>query len=208
MKEQKHKGPQVDSDIKSSVNNNNTEVKNKSDYSENKELNNNTKDILRKRAKLIALKNDVADTDVTEVSVLKFVLGAEEYAFETKYVREIVTLTNYTEIPGLPAFIHGVLNIRGQIVSIVNLKKLMNLPEKGLGEFNKIIMLENENMEFGVLADVIDGTSKIPSDSIQKKVIKLSDEGNKFLLGVTKDHLMIFDANKILNYEKLIINQI
>jgi chemotaxis signal transduction protein len=82
----------------------------------------------------------------------------------------------------------------------------MNLPEVGLGELNKVIIIENDHMEFGILADVIRGTSTISVKSIQKKLTNLSDIGNEFLQGVTKDQLIIFDAEKLLNYDQIKIN--
>jgi purine-binding chemotaxis protein CheW len=165
-----------------------------------------TKSILSKRARIMSIKkvDEIAVSD--NITVIEFILSGEVYAIETHYVREVYPLTDFTVIPGLPPFVVGVINVRGQIISVINLKKLMNLPEVGLGELNKVIIIENDHMEFGILADVIRGTSTISVKSIQKKLTNLSDIGNEFLQGVTKDQLIIFDAEKLLNYDQIKIN--
>lgn len=163
--------------------------------------------ILKERAKTLSAKEVEEKTDDNNISVIEFVLGKEVYAFETKYVREIYPLKDFTVIPGLPSFILGVINVRGQIISVVNLKKLINLPEKGIGELNKVIIIENEKMEFGILADVINGTASINTNTIQNKLNNSSEMANAFLQGITRDHIIIFDANKILNYKDIIIKQ-
>lgn len=175
--------------------------------SEKRGLSENSKTILRQRAKILSIEESEEKTDDNNISIIEFVLGKEVYAFETKYVREIYPLKDFTVIPGLPSFILGVINVRGQIISVVNLKKLINLPEKGIGELNKVIIIENSKMEFGILADVINGNTSINISSIQNKLNKSSELANVFLQGVTRDHVIIFDANKILNYKEIVIKQ-
>ena len=163
-------------------------------------LSEDSKSILKERAKKLSVREVEEKTDDVNISVIEFVLGKEVYAFETKYVREIYPLRDFTVIPGLPTFILGVINVRGQIISVVNLKKLINLPEKGIGELNKVIIIENEKMEFGILADVINGTTTININTIQNKLNNSSELANVFLQGITKDHIIIFNYNKILHY--------
>ncbi len=170
-------------------------------------LSDKTKSILKARAvKLSTILEKEKHDD--ELFVIEFILGKEVYAFENEYVREVITLTKYTAIPGLPSFILGVVNVRGEIISVINLKKLINLPEKGIGELNKIVILENENMEFGVLADSIIGMRNIKSGSVQESMSGISDMLKEFLYGVTKeDNTIILNADKMLNSDKLLINQ-
>lgn len=165
-----------------------------------------TKSILSKRARIMSVEK-LVETDINEnITAIEFMLSGEVYAIEAKYVREVYPLTDFTVIPGLPPFVVGIINVRGQIISVINLKKLMNLPERGLGELNKVIIIENDQMEFGILADIIQGTTTISVHSIQKKLTNLSENGHEFIQGVTKDQLIIFDTEKLLSTDQIKIN--
>jgi purine-binding chemotaxis protein CheW len=90
---------------------------------------------------------------------------------------------------------------------VIDLKKFFSLPEKGLGELNKVIIVHNERMEFGILADIIHGTRSVAPDSIQTSLPNISGIGAEYLKGVTNEHLIILDAQKILEDENIIVNQ-
>lgn len=164
--------------------------------------------ILKSRAKALATEKQDEISKQDFIEIIEFRLGSENYAFETEYVREVYLLNNFTPIPGLPAFVVGIVNIRGQILSIIDLKSLFNLPLAGLGELNKIIILKNENMEFGVLADIIIGTHSVSLSSLNKSYAKMPGIGAEYLKGVSSEHLIILNAESILEDEKIIINQL
>ncbi|MBU0474487.1 MAG: chemotaxis protein CheW [Bacteroidetes bacterium] len=163
--------------------------------------------ILKIRAKSLSLQKTEYDSNQENINIIEFLLGTESYAFETEFVREVCLLNNFTPLPGLPDFVLGIINIRGQILSIVDINKLLNLPVKGLGELNKIIVIHNAKMEFGILADSILGTRSISINSIQTSYTSMPGTGAEYLKGVTSGHIIILDAAKILNDEKIIIRQ-
>ena len=98
------------------------------------------------------------------------------------------------------------MNVRGQIVSVIDLKKFFNLPEKGLGELNKVIIMCNERMEFGILADGVEGTVSVAREEILAVPPSVLGIGEKYLKGVTKEHIVLLDAESILNDETIIVN--
>jgi purine-binding chemotaxis protein CheW len=163
--------------------------------------------ILKARAQALALekKNEPDQKDFIEV--IEFRLASETYGIETKYIREVYPLKDFTILPGIPSFVIGIMNVRGQIISIIDLKKFFNLPEKGLGELNKVIIIHNKRMEFGILADIINGTRSFSLDEIQSSPVSTNEIGAEYLKGVTNDHIIILDAEKILEDEKIIIHQ-
>ena len=163
--------------------------------------------VLRTRALSLATEEDNKENNRDYIEIVEFNLSFEKYGIETKYIREVCSLKNYTALPGLPAFVFGITNIRGQILSIIDLKKFFNLPEKGLGELNKIIIVKNEQMEFGILADTIQGTGLLPVDTIRASLPGTSDIGSEYLKGITEEHLIVLDAKKILEDKRIIINQ-
>jgi len=163
--------------------------------------------ILRKRAEQMGAEIEESQLGVEWISVIQFNLSEEAYAIENRFVREIYPLTEFTMIPGAPSFVVGVINIRGEIISVINLKKFFNLSERGLGELNKVIILENQHMEFGILADVVVGNFKIPSGEIQSAENQDLAIGTQYLKGITKDHLILLDAEKMLTDPEMIVNQ-
>jgi purine-binding chemotaxis protein CheW len=163
--------------------------------------------ILKTRAQTLALEKKDETVQKEFIEIIGFSLAPETYGIETAFVREVYPLKNYSILPGVPAFVLGIINVRGQIVSVIDLKKFFNLPEKGLGQLNKVIIIRNERMEFGILADVIHGTHSISPESIQTSLPIISGIGSEYLKGVTGEHLIILDAKKILEDEKMIVNQ-
>ncbi len=162
--------------------------------------------ILRKRARQLA-KEPQAIANQEFIDVVEFLLGAETYGIESAFVREVFPLKDFTPLPGTPSYVLGIVNVRGQILSILDLKKFFNVSGKGLGQMNKLIILYNENMEFGILADEILGTHSIALDQIQDTPPTVIGIGADYLLGVTRGHIILLDAGKILADEKIIVDQ-
>lgn len=163
--------------------------------------------ILKERAQALSAEknNDINKKEYIEI--IEFSLASETYGIETKFIREVFPLKNYTSLPGLPPFVLGIMNVRGQIISVIDLKKFFNLPEKGLGDLNKVIIIKNERMEFGILADIIIGTLSVSTDSIQNSPISENELGSTYIKGATAGHIIILDTVKILEDEKNIIHQ-
>ena len=163
------------------------------------------KGILKARARVLAREADKEALDQDYLEVVEFLLAYETYGIESAYVREIYPLTGITPLPGTPSFIRGIVNIRGQILSVIDLKKFFELPEKGLTDLNKIIIIRDDNMEFGVLADAILGIRKIPVREIEASLPTLTGIREQYLKGVTRERMVILDAVKILSDKKIII---
>lgn len=162
-------------------------------------------DILLERAQQIAGRKKVeSHQDAATISVVEFNLAPERYAIEEKFVSEVLSLKEITSIPGTPAFVMGVINLRGRIVSIVNLKTLFNLKEKGLTELNKVLILKNESMEFGIVADSIFGNRSLASNGISPPPLTLDTIGIEFITGVTPDGLVLLNALNLLTSKKII----
>jgi purine-binding chemotaxis protein CheW len=162
---------------------------------------------LKSRARLLAREVQTADPNQEFIEIVSFRLALEIYGVESAFVREVYPLKDFTLLPGLPPFVLGIANVRGQILSVVDLKKFFNLPQNGLGQLNKLIILRDEQMEFGILADDILGAYRIPMEAIQEAPSTVPGIGAEFLRGVTAERVIILDAEKILNDEKIIVDQ-
>ncbi len=164
------------------------------------------KEILIERANKVAGRkgNNTLITEST-ISVVDFLLIPEKFAIEEKYISEVLSLKEITSIPGTPAFVMGVINLRGKIVSIINLKTLFNLKERGLTELNKVIILKDENMEFGIVADSISGNKTIDLQTLSLPPLTLNTIDSENIKGITPDGLILLNAANLLISKQIIL---
>ena len=97
--------------------------------------------------------------------------------------------------------------MRGQILSIIDLKKFFDLPEKGLTDLNKVIVVQREGMAFGILADVILGVRRIAPQDLQPSLPTLTGIRAEYLRGVTKERLVVLDVGKILLDKNIVVQE-
>jgi len=166
-----------------------------------------TKRVLEERAK--ALAREPARTEVEDewIEVMEFTLAHERYAIASEHVREVYPLEELTPLPCTPTFVLGIVNLRGEILSIIDIKEFFDLPKKGLTDLNKVIVLESEDMMFGIVADAIGGVRRILRADIQPSLPTLTGIREDYLQGVTAERVVVLDAGKLLSDEKLIVNE-
>jgi len=163
--------------------------------------------VLKDRA--IKLAREAAEENAAEetMEVVEFLLAHERYGIESRYVREIYPLKELTPVPCTPSFVLGIINVRGQILSVIDVKKFFDLPEKGLTNRNKVIILQNDGMEFGILADVIAGTKSLRLTELQSDLPTLTGIRAEYLKGLTDERVVILDAEKLLSAENIIVHE-
>lgn len=165
------------------------------------------KRILKARAQALAKEPLAPDDPLDDLEFVEFRLANERYGFELRHVREVGPLQSLTPLPCTPAFVLGVINLRGEIVSVIDLKKFFDLPEQGLTDLNKVIVLQSAEMTFGVLADRILGIGRVPLNRIQLSLPTLTGIREAYLKGVTPQRTVIVDAGKLLDSKDLIVHQ-
>jgi purine-binding chemotaxis protein CheW len=163
--------------------------------------------ILRARAQLLAEESkEQGQLPGSFLEVVEFLLGSEHYGIELRYIREIHVLSEFTPLPGTPAFVLGLANVRGQILSVIDIKKLFDLPEKGLTDLNKVIVVRTNHMELGILADAVIGVRSVGLNELQTSLPTLTGIRAEYLRGLTKDPLMLLDIDRILSDEKIVVD--
>lgn len=172
---------------------------------DNSNILNDEKKLLKDRAKDIAKPIEILD-EIPTFHVIEFSLSNEKYAIETSYVKEVLPVKDLMPIPFTPDFVLGVINIRGQIFSVLDLKKVLGVPEREEAKNDKVIIVSNNEMEFGIIADKIDGVSFVKYNSLQTSLSTLSNIQNEYLMGVTKERLIVLDIEKILSDKKIIVH--
>jgi purine-binding chemotaxis protein CheW len=164
------------------------------------------KAILRRRANDLS-KALPKETKGSYFEYIQFALADEIFGIEKEFVKEVFFLKDLTPLPCVPNFIVGIINNRGKILSVIDLKKFYDLPDAGITELNSVILLQNNQLEFAILTDKILGVAKAYKDELLKTLPTLKGIREDFLKGITPERVIILDQNKILNDERLIINE-
>lgn len=165
------------------------------------------KNILRARARKFATAAKAEDAAGESLAIVEFTLSGERYGIESIYIRETCPLSEFTPVPCTPSFVLGVMNVRGQVLSIVDLGRFFDLPAKGITDLNKVIVLSSGDLEFGILADEVVGVNTIPVREMQASLPTLTGVRAEYLKGVTNDRVTILDAHKILTDKRLIVQE-
>jgi len=170
-----------------------------------------TTEIFAKRAlKLQKELRDVTDSlNYQDDYCISFLLNNEIYCINLKFVREITKLknVNLTKIPCVPDFIIGIINLRGDFVSIVDIKQFLSIPKTEVTEKTKIIVIRTENIQIGILVDDVIGIENIQSDKLSHNMPSKYEKNNFTLAEVMLNGkvMCIFDLKKFIEDERLII---
>ncbi|WP_297203856.1 chemotaxis protein CheW [uncultured Brachyspira sp.] len=133
-------------------------------------------------------------------NLVTFRLGSGEYAIDIMQAKEIIKMEKITLIPNAPDFVEGVINLRGNIIPIIDLKKRFNLEEIEGDKNTGIIIVKIEDVDMGIIIDSISKVVSIANSDIQPPPPMLSGIGQKYIKGVGKleDKLLV-----VLDLEKL-----
>ena len=167
-----------------------------------------TSAILRERARALAREDARTPHAAGEqLEVLVFQLAWESYGVETALVREVHPLKDLTPIPCTPPFVLGIVNLRGELCPVIDLKRLFGLPESSLTNATSTIILRDAAMEFGLIADVIVGVDLVDAAEMHPPPATFSGVNASFVKGITKELLTILDGARILGHPGLIVDE-
>lgn len=165
------------------------------------------RDVLRSRAQALAREPSLQQATGAVLDVIEFGLAHERYALEAAFVREVQPLADLTPLPGTPAFVAGIVNVRGRIRPVIDLRNFFDLPAAGITDLHRILLLHTDEMELGLLADTVTGMRSVPLDTIQPSLPTLTGIRAEFLRGVTAERLVILDAARILADRRLVVHE-
>jgi len=159
--------------------------------------------ILKKRAASFAAPpRDEQEHEGMQAVV--FTLGGERFAFESAYLNEVCPATEIVPVPCTPSFVLGIVSLHGEMFSIIDLRKFFELPDRGISDMNRLLVLSWGEMRFGVLADTVEGVQALRSDEL-KKLPTLSGVREEYLVGVSPKGITVLDAGKLLADKSIIV---
>ncbi len=149
---------------------------------------------------------DEDEEDTLKDRYLTFKVKNEDYGIEIARVQEIVGIQDITPVPEMPDYIRGVINLRGNVINVVDIRLRFGMEEKTYDERTCIIIIQVENVEVGVIVDNVNEVCVIPEEDIKKNSKLGKGEKGSFIKGLGKldDKIkMILDVEKLLTEEEL-----
>lgn len=140
--------------------------------------------------------------------LVTFELFSEIFALPILDVREIIRMPTITPVPQAPSFVEGVINLRGQIIPVVDLRKRFGLSPKESDDETRIIVVElGNNMVIGLVVDSVREVERIPSDTIAPPPALVAGSiGSEYIKGISNhDDKMIvhIDMRKVFNTDEI-----
>lgn len=141
-----------------------------------------------------------------EIKVIVFRLKDEEYGVEVNQVRSIERMQHITRVPRTPEFVKGVINLRGVVTPIINLRSRFDLEEEGYTDNTRIIIVAVGDMEVGLIVDAANDVIDVPQDIIEPPPEVVGGIESNYLRGVAKLEnrlLILLNLDKVLTPEEL-----
>lgn len=163
--------------------------------------------MLKERAVALARppKRETAAAETLEV--VEFMLAHEKYAIETKCLQEVHPLKDLTPLPGVPPFVLGLINVRGRIIAVINLKVFFELPGQGLTDLNKVLIVRSADVQAGFLADAVLQVRSLPRRELQTSLPTLTGIRSEYIMGVTPERTVVLNPARILDHERLVVDE-
>lgn len=140
------------------------------------------------------------------VRVLKFTLGEENYCILVTQSKEVIKAPEITSIPMSPSFVKGIINLRGEIISVLDIREFFGLAEPQKVTDSRIVVTDVAGYTVGILADSLEGTDDIEEDSIQEPLATLKQELRNYTKGQIQHDdkiLILLDMEKVLKCDDI-----
>jgi len=143
----------------------------------------------------------------SDMQLVTFTLGQEEYGVDINKVREIIRLVEITKVPKAPAFVEGLINLRGSVVPIVDLRKRFDIPSAEDRNGMRIMVVDVNQKTIGVVVDSVSEVLLLAGENIQDVPSTISSGvDGRFLQAVGKVNeklMQLLDLDRIFSFEEL-----
>ena len=143
--------------------------------------------------------------DAELMQLVTFSIGEEEFGVDILKVQEIIRTMEITKVPRAPDFVEGVINLRGKVIPIIDLRRRFSLQSRAHDKHTRIIVIEINNMIVGFVVDSVSEVLRIPSSTVEPPPPVVSGLESEYISGVGKleDRLLILlDLDRLLSHEE------
>lgn len=133
--------------------------------------------------------------------LVKFHVADEVFGIEIKQIYKILKPQEIFKVPNTPPFIEGLINLRGKVLTVFNLRKRFNLPDKENDENTKILIINHNDLLLGFTVDSVSEIVRVPDEDIVDTPPELKTFDRRFLAGVAKSGeklILLLDLDKVL----------
>lgn len=142
-----------------------------------------------------------------EIQVVTFRLGREYFGAAIDQIKEVIQMTHVTRMPKAPAFIEGVINLRGQVIAVIDLAKQLDLPPPEQGEESRIIVMDVDNNVVGMIVDAVPEVLRISKGDIEPTPAVIESRiDTRYIEGIVKLEERLFvllDLSRVLSSEEV-----
>ncbi len=168
----------------------------------NQTENNTIQETMSEKGQRSESGRNTADNSSNEKQHVTFIIGEETYGVEVLKVQEIIGMTRITHVPNTMIYMKGVINLRGSVVPVVDMRLKFSMNEKAYDAFTVIIIVEVRDRMIGMIVDSVSDVASIPLKSIQDTPHFSSKIETDFIKGigqVDEKLVIILDVDKILS---------
>jgi purine-binding chemotaxis protein CheW len=163
--------------------------------------------IFKERAKRLARQEEpIAITSEDDIYVMAFVVAGQNFACDTEAVSEVSLCKELTRIPCTPRTIAGVVNLRSEIIPALDTRFLFQLPA-GWPENSKLIILHDNEVRLGILADDVLGVEKVSVSKLRPPLANMTQDQIRHIRGLTDNALIVLDAFSLMNDPRIVVNE-
>ncbi len=146
-----------------------------------------------------------AMTKADTAPYVTFSLAEETYAIDVLQVQEVLKVTEIAPVPGVPDYILGIINLRGNVVTVIDARRRMGLDDRESDEASRIVIIDVDNQNVGILVDSVSEVVRISPDSVEPAPEVGNDDSSRFIQGVTSTEeglTILVDLNRLLSDEE------
>jgi len=142
----------------------------------------------------------------SELQLVSFNIGSEEFGVDILKVQEINRMVEITKVPQAPHYVEGVINLRGKVIPVIDLRKRFNLEVKEHDKDTRIVVVDINNNIMGMIVDAVSEVLRLPADTIEPPPELVTGVNSEYIKAVAKleDRLLIFlDLSKVIDAEEI-----
>ena len=163
--------------------------------------------ILQDRARALAKPLEEPSAQGETLDLLLFGLAGERYGIDAAHVLEVVQLPELVPVPCTPPVVLGVVNHRGRVLTVLDLRRLFNPAVHERSKASRAVIVEAAGMTFGVFSDAVEGMVRVGAHEVGPPPVSLTGVRQAFIRGVTAEMVAVLDLEAFARDPRITVNE-